>query len=101
MHSEQNFSFTNGTVISEVYEIESPVMLDECSEMYRVKHAISKIALSLKILRGSAVNDKTSILRFQFEAKALTSCAHKAVARVYDFGVFENASYLVVATGGR
>jgi eukaryotic-like serine/threonine-protein kinase len=96
MHSERNFSLAIGSRIEEKYEIEAPIMQDEISELYRVKDVVTKDILSLKILRGDAVSNKTLIKRVSFEGKALARCDHKAVPRVYDFGMFENASYLVM-----
>ncbi len=96
MHSERNFSRAIGSLIEEKYEIEAPIMQDENCEWYRVKHVFTKDILSLKTLRGDLLSDKSVLRRVQFEAKTLSSFNHKAVPRVYDFGMFENAPYLVM-----
>lgn len=96
MHSERNFSRAVGSHIEEKYEIEAPIRQDEISEWYRVKQVFTKDILSLKILRVEASSDKTLLRRVQFEGMALSRCDHKAVPRIYDFGIFENSPYLVM-----
>ncbi len=96
MHSEPHFSLKSGTVISERYEILSPIMQDESSELYRVKHLITKAMYSLKILRGDAVIDKTMIRRLQWEARVLGGFAHKALPSVQDVGIHGSAPYLLM-----
>lgn len=79
-----------GTIINHKYKIEGFVGRGGMSVVYRARHLLMGCDVALKLLRPQLIADNNSSLRFQIEAKAVSSLTHKNIIRMFEFGLTED-----------
>ncbi len=76
-----------GKTIAERYEIEELIGSGGTSVVYRALHLQLRRTVAIKMLKSHLVTDEESKLRFEQEARAVSSLTHPNVITVYDVGV--------------
>ncbi|MBX9693472.1 MAG: serine/threonine protein kinase, partial [Cyanobacteria bacterium] len=62
--------------------------------IYKANHVLMNRDVVLKVIVGGL--NQHSLIRFQNEAKALSKLNHPNIAKVFDFGLYENTPYLAI-----
>jgi eukaryotic-like serine/threonine-protein kinase len=76
-----------GTTLAEKYYVESLIGSGATSRVYRAEHTQMKRPAAIKMLKSNLITDEQSKLRFDQEARAVSSLAHPNLVTVYDVGV--------------
>lgn len=76
-----------GTTLAEKYFVESLIGSGATSRVYRAEHTQMKRPAAIKILKSNLISDEQSKLRFDQEARAVSSLAHPNLVTIYDVGV--------------
>ena len=76
-----------GTTLAEKYYVESLIGSGATSRVYRAEHTQMKRPAAIKMLKSNLITDAQSKLRFDQEARAVSSLAHPNLVTIYDVGV--------------
>ncbi|HXW89490.1 MAG TPA: protein kinase [Terriglobales bacterium] len=87
-------SLTNGTRLGP-YEIQSPVGAGGMGEVYRARDTRLDRTVAIKLLPTAVSSDPDRLLRFQHEARILSTLNHPNVLAIFDVGEQAGAQYLV------
>lgn len=86
-----------GLVLDEKYRIEQRLGIGGMGTVYRARHLLIDRAVAVKVLNQRLVEDESSRLRFQREAKAAGRLQHLNAVAVTDFGqTVEGHVYIVM-----
>src|SRR5688572_26779205 len=78
------------------YELKSMIGEGGMSAVYRAYQPELDRHVAIKLLSDKLAQDPSYIKRFQQEAKMAASLEHVHIVPVYDFGVLEDMSYVVM-----
>src|SRR6202030_830742 len=78
------------------YEILAPLGAGGMGEVYRARDTRLERTVAIKILPAHLSNDPEAKERFDREARAISSLSHPHICRLYDVGVHDGNSYLVM-----
>jgi len=86
---------TSGTKLGP-YEIQSSLGAGGMGEVYRARDTRLDRTVAIKILPEHLSDSPTARLRFDREARAISSLSHPNICHLYDVGQHEGDSYLVM-----
>ncbi len=78
------------------YRIESPAGAGGMGEVYKAKDVRLDRTVAIKILPAQVASDPDMKLRFEREAKAISSLNHPNICTLHDIGHHEGVDYLVM-----
>ena len=78
------------------YQILSPLGSGGMGEVYRAKDSRLGREVAIKVLPERFAQDKEALGRFEREARALAAISHPNILTIYDFGVQEELTYVVM-----
>jgi serine/threonine protein kinase len=78
------------------YEIVAPLGAGGMGEVYRARDCRLERIVAIKILPARLTHDLEAKERFDREARAISSLSHPNVCHLYDVGVQDGTSYLVL-----
>src|SRR5580693_7217001 len=78
------------------YEIESPLGAGGMGEVYRARDTRLGRTVAIKILPPHLCETREAKERFDREARAISSVSHPNICHLYDVGVQDGLSYLVM-----
>ena len=87
-------ALTAGTKLGP-YEIQSPLGAGGMGEVYRARDTRLERTVAVKILPASVSSDPDRLLRFQHEARILSTLNHPNVLAIFDVGEQAGVQYLV------
>ncbi len=85
-----------GTTFAQRYQVLELLGRGGVGAVFKVKHLHLDKHFALKILYTQSGMEEDALKRFQQEAKLGTRLDHPGIARVHDFGVFDNMPYMVM-----
>jgi eukaryotic-like serine/threonine-protein kinase len=85
---------TSGTRLGP-YEIQSSVGAGGMGEVYRARDTRLDRTVAIKILPAAVSSDPDRLLRFQHEARILSTLNHSNVLAIFDVGEQNDVRYLV------
>jgi serine/threonine-protein kinase len=88
-------SFTAGTKLG-VFEISGLLGAGGMGEVYRARDTRLDRDVAIKVLRDSMATTPEALARFKREAKAVAALSHSNILAIYDVGVQEDVSYVVM-----
>jgi len=89
-------SFGLGARIGDRYVVESVLARGGMGAVYRAIDERLTRPVAIKVLLDELAEDRTSLARFEREARAAAGLSHPGIVQVYDFGASEGVSYLVM-----
>ncbi|MBX9695750.1 MAG: protein kinase, partial [Cyanobacteria bacterium] len=94
-HSFDNDDFKVGDVVFERFEVLNCIGRGGMGLVYEVQDTNLQKRMALKVLNKET--DKTTLVRFQNEARLLSRLSHPNIASVFDFGVSnESRAYIAL-----
>jgi serine/threonine protein kinase len=78
------------------YEIQSPLGAGGMGEVYRARDTRLDRTVAIKILPSHLSSNPEALQRFDREARAISSLNHPNVCQLYDVGLQDGTSYLVM-----
>ena len=78
------------------YEIQSPLGAGGMGEVYRARDTRLDRTVAIKILPSHLSSNPEALQRFDREARAVSSLNHPNVCQLYDVGLQDGTSYLVM-----
>src|SRR3984893_5036941 len=78
------------------YEIVAPLGAGGMGEVYRARDTRLERTVAIKVLPAYLSNDPEAKERFDREARAISSLSHPYICHLYDVGVQDGTSYLVM-----
>src|SRR3569832_2366268 len=78
------------------YEIRSPLGIGGMGEVYRARDVRLDREVALKVLGSEFSSDPTRLMRFEQEARAVSSLNHPHIVGIFDLGQSEHGSYIVM-----
>ena len=78
------------------YEILAPLGAGGMGEVYRARDTRLERTVAIKILPAQVSNDPVRKLRFEREAKTISSLNHPNICTLYDVGSQDGVDYLVM-----
>jgi Tol biopolymer transport system component len=78
------------------YEIQSYLGAGGMGEVYHARDTRLERSVAIKILRAHVSEDSEAKQRFDREARAISSLSHPNICSLYDVGVQDNVSYIVM-----
>src|SRR5687768_1301642 len=78
------------------YQILSRLGSGGMGEVYRAKDSRLGRDVAIKVLPDQFAQDKEALGRFEREARALAAISHPNILTIYDFGVQEELTYVVM-----
>ena len=87
-------ALNTGTVI-EHYKIASPLGIGGMGEVYLAEDVRLERKVAVKILPSELVKDKRRLLRFEQEARAVSSLNHPNIITLHEIGQIDDMHYLV------
>lgn len=84
-----------GTIFDGKYEIIERIGRGGMGAVYRARHSLMHRTVAIKVLAAHAEEDEL-FERFKREAKAASSIEHPNAISIYDFGICDDAPYLVM-----
>ena len=78
------------------YEIEAPLGAGGMGEVYRARDTRLERSVAIKVLPDGFDDHANDRLRFEREAKIISQLNHPHICAVYDVGLYEGTSYLVM-----
>jgi eukaryotic-like serine/threonine-protein kinase len=78
------------------YEIEAPLGAGGMGEVYRARDTRLDRSVAIKVLPDGFDDHANDRLRFEREAKIISQLNHPHICAVYDVGLYEGTSYLVM-----
>jgi eukaryotic-like serine/threonine-protein kinase len=88
-------ALTSGTKLGP-YEIAAQLGAGGMGEVYRARDTRLERTVAIKILPAHLSNDPEAKERFDREARAISSLSHPNICHLYDVGVQDGTSYLVM-----
>src|ERR1700684_4071512 len=88
-------ALTSGTKLGP-YEIESPIGAGGMGEVYRARDTRLDRTVAIKILPAHLCENQESKLRFEREARAISSLNHPHICHLYDIGSQDGIDFLVM-----
>lgn len=85
-----------GTVIESRYRIERVLGVGGVGVVYEARHLRLQHLVALKLLRGGFDTSPLAKRRFEREARVLSELAHPHIVGLTDYGVHEDAPYIVM-----
>jgi len=85
---------TSGTRLG-AYEIQSSIGAGGMGEVYRARDTRLDRTVAIKILPAAVSSDPDRLLRFQHEARILSTLNHPNVLAIFDVGEQNDVRYLV------
>src|ERR1035441_6975096 len=78
------------------YEIQSPLGAGGMGEVYRARDTRLDRTVAIKLLPSHLSSNPEALQRFDREARAISSLNHPNVCQLYDVGLQDGTSYLVM-----
>jgi len=78
------------------YEIVGPIGAGGMSEVYRARDLRLDRDVALKVLQRELAARAPAVARFEKEAKAVAALSHPSIVAIYDYGVENDVSYIVM-----
>ena len=78
------------------YEIVAPLGAGGMGEVYRARDTRLERTVAIKILRAHLTHDLEAKERFNREARVISGLSHPNICHLYDVGVHDGTSYLVM-----
>src|SRR6201988_3358239 len=88
-------ALTSGTLLGP-YEIQSPLGAGGMGEVYRARDTRLDRTVAIKILSSQLSSNPEARQRFDREARSISSLSHPNVCQLYDVGLQDGTSYLVM-----
>src|ERR1700732_4263015 len=88
-------ALTSGTKLGP-YEIQSPLGAGGMGEVYRARDTRLDRTVAVKILPSRLSDNPEAKKRFERESRAISSLNHPNICHLYDVGVQDGTSYLVM-----
>jgi Tol biopolymer transport system component len=88
-------ALSSGTMLGP-YEIQSPLGAGGMGEVYRARDTRLDRTVAVKILPSHLSANPEARQRFDREARAISSLSHPNVCHLYDVGIHDGTSYLVM-----
>jgi eukaryotic-like serine/threonine-protein kinase len=88
-------ALSSGTMLGP-YEIQSPLGAGGMGEVYRARDTRLNRTVAVKILPAHLSSNPEALQRFDREARAISSLSHPNVCHLYDVGLQDGTSYLVM-----
>jgi len=88
-------ALSSGTLLGP-YEIQSPLGAGGMGEVYRARDTRLDRTVAVKILSSHLSSNPEAKQRFDREARAISSLSHPNVCQLYDVGLQDGTSYLVM-----
>ncbi|MBM4357605.1 MAG: serine/threonine protein kinase [Deltaproteobacteria bacterium] len=85
-----------GLVIAERYRIVERIGRGGMGIVYRVEHVRLGKPLAMKLLAGELSSNKEVVRRFKQEALTASKLSNRHTVQVYDYGVWQHLTYLVM-----
>ena len=85
-----------GKLVDDRYKILEAMASGAMGAVYRAERVPVGKAVAVKFLHASYAKDAEFLIRFERETRAMSKLAHPNCVSVVDFGVFEDAPYLVM-----
>src|SRR5438309_1027780 len=93
--SHANMTLTTGARLGP-YEIVAPAGAGGMGEVYRARDTRLDRTVAVKVLPAEFANDAQLRLRFEREAKAISSLTHPHICTLHDVGQHDGVDYLVM-----
>src|SRR5664279_801654 len=87
-------ALTSGTKLGP-YEIQSPLGAGGMGEVYKARDTRLDRTVAVKILPAAVSSDPDRLLRFQHEARVLSTLNHPNVLAIFDVGEQAGVQYLI------
>ena len=88
-------ALSSGTMLGP-YEIQGPLGAGGMGEVYRARDTRLERTVAIKILPAHLSNNSEAKQRFDREARAISSLSHPNICHLYDVGIYDGNSYLVM-----
>lgn len=85
----------SNTLLNERYRVLDKVGSGGMADVYEAYDVITKETVAIKIIKEELLTNKTSVKRFDTEARAAASLNHQNIVKVYNVGTFETRPYIV------
>jgi serine/threonine protein kinase len=85
-----------GTIIDGKYEIENSIGIGGFGAVYRAAQKQLDRIVAIKMLNTTLLLEAEGLPRFEREAKAIDSLKHKNIVRLYGYGTWQQAPYMVM-----
>lgn len=82
-----------GTLLRDRYRVDLPIGSGRMAEVYRGHDIVLERPVAIKLLTGG---DEPTRARFMQEARAMAQLNHHNIIAIYDFGEFQQFSYIVM-----
>ena len=82
-------------LIDDRYKIKASIGHGGMSDVFEGYDIVMKRAVAFKILNEESVLNPQNLIRFENEAKIAASLFHPNIVRIYDYGFYEGAPYIV------
>lgn len=86
----------DGTTVDDRYEIVGTIGSGGFGSVYKAWQKQFDRHVALKILNTNVLEETDGLLRFEREAKAISSLQHKNIVAFYGYGVWNQAPYMVM-----
>lgn len=96
MHSSETQLLRIGTTLDDRYEIVAYLGCGGMGSVYKARHAELDRAVAIKVLHPRFCGSNAAIVRFQREAKILSTLTHPNMLTVYGFGGAKGVIYLAM-----
>ena len=85
-----------GSLVEERYKILEAMATGSMGAVYRAERVPVGKAVAIKFLHASFANEPEFLIRFERETRVMSKLAHPNCVSVVDFGVWQDAPYLVM-----
>ncbi len=82
-------------LIDDRYKIKASIGHGGMSDVFEGYDIVMKRAVAFKILNEESVLNPQNLIRFENEARIAASLFHPNIVRIYDYGFYEGAPYIV------
>lgn len=82
-------------LIDDRYKIKASIGHGGMSDVFEGYDIVMKRAIAFKILNEESVLNPQNLIRFENEARISASLFHPNIVRIYDYGFYEGAPYIV------
>ena len=82
-------------LIDDRYKIKASIGHGGMSDVFEGYDIVMKRAIAFKILNEESVLNPQNLIRFENEARIAASLFHPNIVRIYDYGFYEGAPYIV------
>ena len=82
-------------LIDDRYKIKASIGHGGMSDVFEGYDIVMKRAVAFKILNEESVLNPQNLIRFENEARIAASLFHPNIVRIYNYGLYEGAPYIV------